>query len=83
MALFMDIHHIEGGVAMGDVEKAHAADLERQGDHGVTYLRYWVDEGAGTIFCLVEAPGAEAAHTVHRTAHGLVTDEIFEVREGV
>jgi Protein of unknown function (DUF4242) len=83
MALFMDIHDIEGGVAMGDVEKAHAADLETQEAHGVKYLRYWVDEVAGRIFCLVEAPDADAAHTVHREAHGLVADEIFEVGEGV
>jgi hypothetical protein len=83
MALFMDIHHIEGGVAMGDVEKAHAADLEHQDAHGVKYLRYWADEPAGKIFCLVEAPEADAAHAVRRGAHGLVADEIFEVREGV
>jgi hypothetical protein len=83
MALFMDIHDIEGGVAMGEVEKAHAADLETQDAHGVKYLRYWVDEGAGRIFCLVEAPDADAAHAVHREAHGLVADQIFAVSEGV
>jgi hypothetical protein len=83
MALFMDIHDVEGGVAMGDVEKAHAADLETQDAHGVKYLRYWVDEGAGRIFCLVEAPDADAAHAVHREAHGLVADQIFAVSEGV
>ena len=47
------------------------------------YLRYWVDEGEGAIFCLVDAPDAEAAITVHRDAHGLVADEIYRVREGV
>ena len=46
-----------------------------------SYQRYWVDEEAGKIFCLVEAPDAEAAHTVHREAHGLVADEIYEVSE--
>jgi hypothetical protein len=83
MALFMDIHHIEGGVAMGDVEKAHAADLDTQDTHGVKYLRYWVNEDAGTVFCLVEAPDADAAQAVHREAHGLVADEILQVQEGV
>jgi hypothetical protein len=68
---------------MSDVEKAHAADLDRQDTHGVKYLRYWVDEDAGRIFCLVEAPDADAAHAVHREAHGLVADEIFQVSEGV
>jgi hypothetical protein len=68
---------------MSDVEKAHAADLDRQDTHGVKYLRYRVDEDAGRIFCLVEAPDADAAHAVHREAHGLVADEIFQVSEGV
>ena len=36
----------------------------------------------GKVFCLVEAPDAEAANTVHREAHGLVADQIFEVQEG-
>jgi hypothetical protein len=81
MALFMDIHNIEGGVSAIDVAAAHEADLAAQGPHGVDYLRYWVDEEAGKIFCLVEAPNAEAASTVHREAHGLVADEIFSVSE--
>ena len=81
MALFMDIHNIEGGVSAIDVAAAHEADLAAQGPHGVGYLRYWVDEEAGKIFCLVEAPNAEAANTVHREAHGLVADEIYSVSE--
>jgi hypothetical protein len=82
MALFMDAHTLEGGVAAADVAAAHQADLETQARYGVRYLRYWVDEAAGKIFCLVEAPDAEAANTVHREAHGLVADEIYAVTEG-
>jgi hypothetical protein len=82
MALYMDIHSIEGGVGIKDVAKAHMADLQTQDTYGVRYLRYWVDEGAGKIFCLVDAPDSEAANTVHREAHGLVADEIFPVVEG-
>jgi Nickel responsive protein SCO4226-like len=81
MQLFMDVHTIEGGVSASDVAAAHEADLATQGRHGVQYLRYWVDEPAGKIFCLVEAPDAEAANTVHRDAHGLVADEIYPVSE--
>lgn len=81
MPLFMDVHAIEGGVGAEDVAKAHQADLEVQEAYGVNYLRYWVDEAAGKIFCLVEAPDAEAANTVHREAHGLVADEIYPVVE--
>jgi hypothetical protein len=82
MPLYMDVHKIEGGVGLDDVMKAHKADLETQGQHGVNYLKYWVDEGAGRIFCLVDAPDAESANIVHRDAHGLVADEIYEVKEG-
>lgn len=46
------------------------------------YLRYWVNEQRGKIFCLVEAPSAEAASSVHREAHGLVADDVFQVQEG-
>lgn len=81
MTLFMDVHSIEGGVDPADVAAAHAADLATQGSHGVSYLRYWVDGAAGKIFCLVDAPDAEAANAVHREAHGLVADEIYPVSE--
>jgi hypothetical protein len=81
MPLYMDVHNMDGGVSAADVAKAHEADLATQGPHGVEYKKYWVDEKAGKIFCLVEAPDAEAANTVHREAHGLVADQIFEVSE--
>jgi hypothetical protein len=34
------------------------------------------------VFCLVDAPTAEAAVAVHRQAHGLIADRIYEVVEG-
>ena len=82
MPLYMDVHHLDGTVSAADVAEAHQKDVETQGKYGVNYKRYWVDENAGKIFCLVDAPDAETAHTVHREAHGLVADEIFEVSEG-
>jgi Protein of unknown function (DUF4242) len=80
--LFMDVHDVPGGVAMDDVVKAHIADLQTQDEYDVRYLRYWVDESAGRIFCLVEAPSADAAAAVHKQAHGLVADHIYRVQEG-
>ena len=82
MPLFMDVHNLDGGVAAGDVAKAHEADLKTQDQYGVNYLRYWVDEEDGKIFCLVDSPDADAAASVHREAHGLVADEIYPVVEG-
>jgi len=34
------------------------------------------------LFCLVEAPSADAAAAVHRQAHGLVAEAVFQVQEG-
>jgi hypothetical protein len=82
MALFMDTHSLAGGVKASDVADAHRADLRTQDQYGVSYLKYWVDEAEGKIFCLVEAPDADAANRVHREAHGLVAESIYPVIEG-
>ena len=83
MPLFMDVHEtLPEGTTLDDVRGAHAADLEAQGRHGVSYQKYWVDEASGRVFCLVDAPDAEAAAAVHREAHGLVADAIYQVQEG-
>jgi Protein of unknown function (DUF4242) len=82
MPLYLDTHkHIPGLTAEGLAE-AHAADVAVQGKHNVNYFRYWFDEATGKVFCLAEAPSAEAAIAVHRESHGLLADEIVEVREG-
>jgi hypothetical protein len=83
MPLYMDIHKRVDGATTEAVADAHAKDLEIEAKYGVHYKKYWVDEGSGTIFCLVEAPNKEAAERVHREAHGLVADEIHEVMESL
>ena len=82
MPLFMDVHNKVEGATAAAVAGAHQKDLEIQEQYGVKYLKYWLDESTGRIFCLVEAPTKEAAIRVHREAHGLLADEIFEVTEG-
>ena len=82
MPLFMDVHARIEGLTEDAVSQAHAADLEVQEKYGVKYLRYWFDDQTGKVFCLVEAPSREAANAVHREAHGLVADELIEVKEG-
>jgi hypothetical protein len=81
MPLYMDVHRSVNGASAQDVAGAHQKDLETQAKHGVRYLKYWHDPRAGKIFCLCEAPSAEAAHAVHREAHGLVAEEIYQVEE--
>lgn len=83
MPLYMDVHQkLPEGATAADVADAHEADMAIQERYGVTYRNYWVDDKAGKVFCLVEAPSASAAAEVHREAHGLVADEIFEVEQG-
>jgi hypothetical protein len=81
--LFMDIHHLDAAhVTAEDVAQAHLLDLEVGPTHDVEYLNYWFDATTGTVFCLSQAPSAEAAVAVHAEAHGLVPDSIAEVIEG-
>lgn len=81
MPIYMDIHHSVAGASPEDVAGAHEKDLEKQKKYGVRYLKYWHDVKAGKVFCLVEAPSADAARAVHEEAHGLLADEIYEVEE--
>ena len=83
MVLVMDVDEtLPAGATTHDVAAAHRADLDVQQCHGVRYLRYWVDEEAGKVFCLAEAPSAKAATAVHREAHGLLADRTSKVVEG-
>ena len=79
MPLYMDIHEVHGATPE-EVAQAHNADLKTQDKYGVKYGKYWFNEQCGKIFCLCEAPNAEAAIQVHREAHGLVADKLIEVQ---
>jgi hypothetical protein len=81
MPTYMDMHDLPG-VKAADVVGAHEADLRVQGQYGVNYKHYWVDEAAGKVFCLVDAPDKESAIRVHREAHGLEAHTLFEVEQG-
>ena len=82
MPLFMDVHEKVEGLTAAAVAGAHAKDLQVQGQYDVDYQQYWFDETTGKVFCLVQAPDADAAARVHREAHGLVADQLIEVQEG-
>ncbi len=79
--LFLDVHDLEGVTAEA-VAKAHAKDLAVQDDYDVSFIRYWVDEANGKVYCLSEAEKADDVIATHRDAHGLISDEIGEVTQG-
>jgi class 3 adenylate cyclase len=79
----MDIHELPEGTTAEDIAKAHASDIETQRKYGVEYRKYWVNETGRKVFCLADAPNAEAAACVHREAHGMVAEKIIEVEPDV
>ena len=82
MPLFLDTHKHVPGLTKEAAAEAHRQDLATQGKHDVDYMKYWVNDRTGDVFCLVRAPSKEAAVRVHQEAHGLLADEIVEVEEG-
>jgi class 3 adenylate cyclase len=78
MPMYMDIHDAPG-VTPEDVAKAHLEDLRVQGKHGVEYIKYFLNQEQGKIYCLCTAPSAKAADAVHREAHGLTAAKILKV----
>ena len=79
MPLYMDIHTVSPDTTWEDIAKAHYEDVKIQDEYDVEYLKYWFNRGCNKLFCLVDAPNAEAARCVHQHAHGLVAEKLIEV----
>lgn len=82
MPHYMDIHELPG-ITPEQLMEAHGADLAIQEKYGVKYQKYWVNHQCGKVFCMIEAPSAEAAERVHREAHGFVAEKIVEIQPEV
>lgn len=81
--LYLDYHEFgPGNVKAADVAGAHLKDLAVQKKYGVNFINYWVDEKAGVVMCLAEAPDADALIKTHKEAHGLVPKSVEEVKQG-
>jgi hypothetical protein len=82
--LFLDIHRLgaESGVTAAAVAEAHDKDLAVQGKYDVNFINYWVDEKAGVVMCLSEAPDSSAVIRTHKEAHGMAPHEIAKVQQG-
>ncbi|AVH57993.1 MULTISPECIES: SCO4226 family nickel-binding protein [Streptomyces] len=78
MTKFMDVHHGMTGITAEQLRQAHQADLAIEKEEGVHFERAWADPASGTVYCLSEAPSAEAVQRIHtRTGH--TADEIHPV----
>lgn len=83
MPLYMDIHILDDVFTMEDARKAHLRDVAVQDKYGVISHQYWVNEKAGTAYCLMEAPDKESCAIVHREANGFEACQIVEVEGGL
>lgn len=78
MPRFMDVHKGMVGITNEGLHEAHQADLAIQGEESVDFTHAWADPVTGTVFCLSEAPSADAVARIHERA-GHPADEIYEV----
>jgi hypothetical protein len=78
MARFMDVHHGMQGITADQLMAAHQADLAIENEEGVHFERAWADPEAGLVYCLSEAPSADAVQRIHERA-GHKADEIHSV----
>lgn len=82
--LFIDVHDLEPGkVTFADVMAAHQKDLATEGRHDVSFIKFWVDEKKGKVYCLSSAKDAQSVTQTHAEAHGLLPSEVYKVTEGV
>ncbi|HEY4205319.1 MAG TPA: DUF4242 domain-containing protein [Puia sp.] len=80
---YIDVHHLGAGkVTAAAVAEAHAKDLAVEKKYGVQFIKYWVDESAGTVYCLSSAADTSDIRKTHAEAHGLLPDEIYLVTPG-
>jgi len=83
VAYYMDIHDLEPGkVTLADVAAAHEKDLATQDKYGVSFLKYWVDEQKGKVYCLSKSPDEAAVVATHKEAHGLIPATVYQVTDG-
>lgn len=66
------------GITAEQLLEAHNADLAIQGDESVTFKHAWADPSTGQVFCLSEAPDADAVQRIHERA-GHRADEVYNV----
>jgi uncharacterized protein DUF4242 len=81
--LYMDIHHfVPGKVKYEDVAKAHAKDVAIEQKYGVHFIKYWVDEAGGNVYCLSSAADTLSIRKAYTKAHGRLPDQIYLVKSG-
>jgi hypothetical protein len=82
-SLFIDVHDLTPGkVTFADVMAAHQKDLATEGKYDVTFIKFWVDEQRGKVYCLSSAKDSASVVQTHREAHGLLPSAVYKVSYG-
>lgn len=80
---FIDVHDLEPGkVSFKDVAGAHEKDIAMQDKYGVKFMKFWVDEKKGKVYCLSQAKNEESVTNTHKEAHGLIPSNVYQVSSG-
>jgi hypothetical protein len=74
----MDVHTQMKGITSEGLLEAHNADLAIQDDEKVQFKHAWADPESGMVFCLSDAPSADAVQRIHERA-GHPADNIYGV----
>jgi hypothetical protein len=78
MPQYMDVHYGMKGITADQLREAHQADLAIEKDESVHFERAWADPDSGVVYCLSEAPSADAVQRIHERA-GHRADEVHAV----
>jgi len=79
MTQFMDVHHGAKGITAEQLREGHKAAVAIEKEEGVHFERAWADPEAGVVYCLTEAPSADAVQRAHIHAGSDAPDEIHAV----
>jgi AraC-like DNA-binding protein len=85
MPLFMDLHRAgdyQVKPTIEEIKRNHIADLKTQAKYGVRFIQYWINEEAGLVFCMMEAPDKDSCMATHQEAHGDMPCNIIELKGG-
>ncbi|WPP50742.1 nickel-binding protein [Catalinimonas niigatensis] len=79
MPLYIDFHKLNFLPTEEELRKGHELDLEVQEEYRVRFQQFWFNKNSSTVFCLIEAPNAEAIMHCHWAGTGDTPCNIQEV----
>jgi hypothetical protein len=74
----MDVHHGFFGLTAEALRDAHARHLAIQAKEDVSFDHAWADPVSGMVFCISEAPSADAVQRIHER-NGIPPAEIYPI----